>query len=97
MLKLLIGTVEEHVSAIGEVDSRDRAGLGGTKILTYYNSLIKHGISPVSRDGRELYLLSVSLDQLRQGQLAQLGDGLSARFLPFIKPFWMGDGRPPET
>eukprot|EP00438_Fugacium_kawagutii_P026250 Skav233565 [mRNA] locus=scaffold563:698171:702408:- [translate_table: standard] len=81
VLKMLIATVEEHLSAIGEVDLRDSGGMGGTRILTYYNSLIKGGINPVSRDGRELFLLAVSLDQLRQGELARLGDGLSARFL----------------
>ena len=81
VFQLLLAKIEEHLAAIGEGGAALSQNFGGTRVLTYFNSLIKGGINPVGRDGRELYLLAVSLDQLRMGQLAQLGDGLAARFL----------------
>lgn len=81
VLKLLLDTVEEHLSSIGETAGGSSSTLGGTKVLTYYNSLIKGGVNATSRDGREMYLLAVAIDMLRVGRLAELGDGLSARFL----------------
>ena len=36
---------------------------------------------PSSRDGRELYLLAVTLDMLRMGQLDRVADALASRFL----------------
>ena len=80
VFQLLLDKVEEHLSAVGEFHARSGAGIGGTKILTYYNALIKGGVNPSSRDGREMYLISVSLDLLRSGLLAKMADGLAARF-----------------
>lgn len=67
MLELLLCQIEEHLNAIGEEAGSNAEGLGGVKVLTYYNSLIRSGISPLSRDGREMYLLAVVIDQLRMG------------------------------
>ena len=80
VFQLLLDKVEEHLAAVGEFQARGGTGLSGTKILTYYNALIKGGVNPTSRDGRELYLIAVSLDLLRSGLLAKMADGLAARF-----------------
>lgn len=81
VLQLLLTAVEEHLDAIGEGATSGSASLGGTKILAYYNALIKGGVNALSRDGREMCLLAICLDQLRVGRLAELGDGLASRFL----------------
>lgn len=50
--------------------------------MSYYHLFLKGaGVVPTSRDGRELFLLANLIDLLRTGALAQLGDGLAARFL----------------
>ena len=83
VLKLLLQQVESQLSELQGADGHDAALLGGTKILTYFHLLVKgnNGVQIGSRDGRELYLISVLLDLLRSGQLERLADGLSARFL----------------
>ena len=80
VLQLLLQQIEEHLDAIGEETSSTRL-LGGTKVLAYYNALLRTGVQPLSRDGREMYLLSMVIDLLRVGQLERVGDALAARFL----------------
>lgn len=80
VLQLLLDQIQEHMDAIGE-DSVRSGGLGGTKVLAYYNNLVRTGVVPTSRDGREMYLLAMVIDHLRMGQLDRVADSLSARFL----------------
>lgn len=66
---------------VGEISHQDGSSLRGVKVLTCYNSLVRQqGVAPTSRDGRELFLISTCVDQLRTGQLALLGDALASRF-----------------
>lgn len=81
MLELLLQQVEEQLNAVGEETAPGSGSLGGTKILTYYNHLIRGGINPLSRDGRELYLIAMVLDQMRVGNLGVASDALAARFM----------------
>eukprot|EP00438_Fugacium_kawagutii_P009087 Skav200016 [mRNA] locus=scaffold1611:39051:40025:+ [translate_table: standard] len=81
VLELLLQQVAEQMDAIGEDGGPGGTGLGGVKVLTYYNSLVRSGINALSRDGREMYLLAHVIDQLRMGALGKVGDALAGRFL----------------
>ena len=82
VLQLLLNQIEENLAELQGADTSEASVLGGTKVVSYYHLLLKgNGLVPSSRDGRELYLLSVILDMLRLGMLDRVGDGLAARFL----------------
>jgi hypothetical protein len=51
------------------------------KLTSYFNLVIRPYHQSSSRDMKELHHLAVALDELRGGQLGQLGDSLAARFL----------------
>ena len=82
VLKILLAQVESQLSELQGAEGHEAALLGGTKVLTYFHLLVKgSSVQTTSRDGRELYLISVLLDLLRSGQLERLADGLAARFM----------------
>ena len=82
VLQLLLSQIEENLAELQGADTSEASVLGGTKVVSYYHLLLKgNGMVPSSRDGRELYLLSVALDMLRLGMLDRVGDALAARFL----------------
>ena len=82
ILRLLISHATEALdqSATLEMD-KESAVTGGIKMVTYFNLLVRPNFNQGSRDLKEMHLLAVCLDQLRSGQLKQLADSLSARFL----------------
>lgn len=82
VLELLIRQIESQLSELQGAGEHPDALTGGTKVVSYYHLLVKgSGVSPTSRDGRELFLLANLIDLLRTGALPQLGDGMAARFL----------------
>eukprot|EP00438_Fugacium_kawagutii_P033475 Skav230628 [mRNA] locus=scaffold1673:177569:180303:+ [translate_table: standard] len=81
VLELLLQQIEEQMDQIGADVGQSTSALGGVKVLTYFNYLVRHGVGPLTRDGREMYLIAVCLDFLRTGGLAKLGDALAGRFM----------------
>jgi hypothetical protein len=67
-------TLEENQASSGST------GLRG-KFHTFFLLCLKPQMDPKSRDTKELFLLSRSLDLLRQGQLEQLADALASRMM----------------
>eukprot|EP00438_Fugacium_kawagutii_P001102 Skav235080 [mRNA] locus=scaffold2106:55022:57632:- [translate_table: standard] len=54
VLRLLLKTIEDQMSMVGEVTGHEGSTLGGGKVMTYLNSLVRQqGVNATSRDGRE--------------------------------------------
>ena len=64
----------------GESGQLRQHGTAG-KFHTFFLLCLKPQMDPKSRDTKELFLLSRSLDLLRQGQLEQLADALASRMM----------------
>ena len=82
VLRLLLNQIEAQLSEVQGYEGQASSLLGGTKVLTFFNLLVRgSGVQVQSRDGREMYLIAVLLDLLRSGQLDKVADGLAARFM----------------
>lgn len=82
VLRMLEAQASEHLARDGIWDDLEDDAPGERMkglIYTYYQIILKPHLGPRSRDIRELAVLAKSLDLLRSGQLAELGDMLSAR------------------
>ena len=53
----------------------------GVKVMTYLSLIIKPQFPNRPKELRELYMLASTIDLLRQGQLAKLGDVLAGRLV----------------
>lgn len=82
ILKMLIDHAKDAMDQSSVIGVEDHAPVTqGIKMSSYFNLLVRPYFSASSRDMKEMHLLSITLDLLRSGQLKQLGDALSARFL----------------
>ena len=83
VLDMLNSHVAEALNKAGvEEDASSRMASGaGSLISSYFQILLKGEVKGKVRDLRELDTLARCLDMLQAGQLAELGDSLSGRFI----------------
>ena len=83
VLSLLTEHVREQMQqdAMTEVGSRSHLVTGGVKLTSYFNLHVRPNYGSHLKELREMYMLSVTIDLLRKGDLAKVGDSLSARFM----------------
>ena len=82
ILKMLVGHAKDAMDQTSVVGVPDNVPITqGIKMSSYFNLLVRPYFSASSRDMKEMHLLAITLDLLRSGQLKELGDALSARFL----------------
>ena len=83
VLNLLVRHVQEQMdqSALTNATSQDNQVIGGIKVLSFFNLFVKGAYPTHLRELREMFHLATCVDLLRQGQMARLGDSLSARFM----------------
>eukprot|EP00438_Fugacium_kawagutii_P023166 Skav227291 [mRNA] locus=scaffold4822:63704:66064:+ [translate_table: standard] len=84
VLRMLEEQASEHLAKDGVLEEGETAAhLEGAKslIYTYYQIGLRTTMDPRSRDAKEVAVLAKSLDLLREGQLAQLGDTLAGRLI----------------
>ena len=83
----VLSLLTEHVRSQMEQESLTELGDGrkrvtsGVKVTTYFHLHIKPTYAHHLRELRELYMLAMTIDLLRKGDLARVGDSLSARFM----------------
>ena len=82
-LSLLTEHVREQMQqdAFTEVGGRAHQVTGGVKLTTFFNMHVRPNYGGHLKELREMYMLSVTIDLLRKGDLAKVGDSLSARFM----------------
>ena len=72
---------EAGPGALTEVGARKDDIVGGVKVMTYFNLHIRTVFPNHLRELRELHHLSACIDLLRSGDIARVGDALSARLM----------------
>jgi hypothetical protein len=83
ILALLI----EHVKAQMEQDAAleipddQKKITSGVKVVSYFHQHIKSAYASHQKELREMYTLAAAVDLLRRGDVARVGDALSARFI----------------
>ena len=83
VLQMLLQHVRTQLQQEAQVDvSTSSADVvtSGIRLQTYWALHIKPSFSQAQRELREMHLLALSVDLLRQGLLARLGDVLAGRF-----------------
>ena len=83
VLALLTEHVREQMeqAATMEVDAKGQQVTSGVKVCSYFNLHVKPNYGAHLRELREMYMLAVTIDFLRKGDLPRVGDALSARFM----------------
>lgn len=82
----VLSMLTEHVrsqmeqDSVTEVDKRNKV-TGGVKVTSFFNLHIRPSYGQHLKELREMYTLSMTIDLLRKGDLARVGDSLSARFM----------------
>ena len=80
MLTEHIRTVMEQ-SATADIPQDEVGATSGIKVASYFLMHIKPHYQQYQRELREMHSLSATLDLLRTGDVARVGDSLSARFM----------------
>ena len=83
VLSLLTEHVRDQVdqAALSDLPGRDHRVTSGIKILSYFSMHIKPQFPSYQRELREMNTIAATLDLLRSGDIARVGDSLSARFM----------------
>lgn len=81
VLKMLVDHARSTLDQSSLVSTGGGRMTARVKLTSYFNLMIRPYHQSSSRDMKELHHLAVALDELRGGQLGQLGDSLAARFL----------------
>ena len=83
VLALLTSHVREQLEQGAAVDlPNDDGGVtSGVKVVTYFNLHLKPQYGQFQRELREMFTLASTLDQLRAGDIARVGDSLAGRFM----------------
>ena len=83
VLSLLTEHVRDQMdqAALSDLPGRDHRVTSGIKILSYFTMHIKPQFPSYQRELREMNTLAATLDLLRTGDIARVGDSLSARFM----------------
>ena len=83
VLALLTSHVRETLdqAAVMDVPAGEVSLTGGVKVATYFALHIKPQFPTQQRELREMFSLAATLDLLRRGDIARVGDSLAARFM----------------
>ena len=83
VLALLTSHVRETMdqAALTEVPTGEECVTKGVKIATYFALHVKPQFPTQQRELREMFSLAATLDLLRRGDVARVGDSLAARFM----------------
>lgn len=83
VLALLTEHVREQLdqSSLADMPSGSHALTGGVKIASYFALHVKGQFPQSQRELREMYSLAATMDLLRKGDVARVGDSLAARFM----------------
>ena len=83
VLALLTEHVREQMdqSSLADVPSGSQVLTGGVKIASYLAIHIKGQFPQCQRELREMFSLAATMDLLRKGDVARVGDSLAARFM----------------
>ena len=83
VLSLLTSHVRDQLEQGAAVDlpGGDGGVINGVKIVTYFNLHLKPQYGQFQRELREMFTLASTLDQLRSGDIARVGDSLAGRFI----------------
>ena len=67
--------------AVTEVSNKNKGITSGVKITSFFNLHIRPAHLQSQRELREMYMLAMTIDLLRKGDLARVGDSLASRFM----------------
>ena len=83
VLALLTSHVREQLEQGATVDlpEGDNGVISGVKVVTYFNLHLKPQYGQFQRELREMFTLASTIDQLRSGDIARVGDSLAGRFI----------------
>eukprot|EP00435_Cladocopium_sp_Y103_P062400 s1215_g24.t1 len=83
VLSLLVTHVKEQMeqAALTELPHGGTLVTGGVKLATYFALHIKPVYQGHLRELREMHTLAATMDLLRKGDIARVGDSLAARFM----------------
>lgn len=83
VLRLLVDHIRQQMdqTALLECGSESGSLTSGIKVMSHFNLFVKPSYPHHLRELRELHHLSISIDQLRSGDVASLGDTLAARYM----------------
>eukprot|EP00435_Cladocopium_sp_Y103_P070020 s503_g34.t1 len=83
VLALLTSHVREIMdqASLTELPAGSAALTGGVKIATYFALHVKPQFQSHQREMREMFSLAATMDLLRRGDVARVGDSLAARFM----------------
>lgn len=82
VLALLIEHIRNQMEQDALVDlPEEKKVTGGVKVVSYFHQHIKNAYSSHQKELREMYTLGSAIDLLRRGDVAKVGDALSARFI----------------
>ena len=95
VLALLLQRVEEQMADVHGDREEAISITEGSRLLSYFTVILRPAHYATSKEMRELHMLSIVLDQLRQGLLGRATDTLAARYLS-IHPQVNSAGPPPE-
>ena len=83
----VLAILTEHVrqqmeqDAMSEILDKSHRVTSGVKVTTYFNMHVRPSYQSHVKEMREMYMLSVTIDLLRKGDLPKVGDSLAARFM----------------
>lgn len=83
VLSLLTEHVREQMEqeAVTEVPHKKQGITSGVKVTSFFNLHVRPAYSQSIKEMREMYMLAVTIDLLRKGDLARVGDSLASRFM----------------
>eukprot|EP00435_Cladocopium_sp_Y103_P017321 s2074_g4.t1 len=83
VLAMLVGHVREQLeqASLTELPEGEQLVTGGVKLSTYFALQIKPAHPTHLRELREMHSLAATIDLLRRGDVARVGDSLAARFM----------------
>ncbi|CAJ1403519.1 unnamed protein product [Effrenium voratum] len=85
VLALLLQRVEEQMADVHGDREEAISITEGSRLLSYFTVILRPAHYATSKEMRELHMLSIVLDQLRQGLLGRATDTLAARYLSLLQ------------
>lgn len=83
VLAMLTDHVRQQMDqdALADISRDGNQVTSGVKIVSYFNQHVKTAFPAHLRELREMFTLGSSIDLLRKGDIARVGDALAARFI----------------
>ena len=83
ILEMLTNHVREQLdqTAATELNGEDTSVTSGVKIMTFFTLHVKPMFGSHQKEMREMFHLASTMDALRQGNIAKVGDALAARWM----------------